>query len=38
MKQKATEQAVRKKTNSWIIVSYVLQYEVFIDRNINKWM
>lgn len=35
MKQQATEQAIRKKTNSQIIVSYVLQYEIFINRNIK---
>lgn len=35
MKQEATEQAIRKKTNSQIIVSYVLQYEIFIERNIK---
>lgn len=35
MKQQATEQAIRKKTSSQIIASYVLQYKVFIDRNIK---
>lgn len=35
MKQQATDQAIRKKISFQITVSYVLQYEIFIDRNIK---